>query len=154
MTLYSLFWLWRPGVDQALNSQVVGGVPDRTYLDDAVKGGWATSGPRDRGIEIGHLDDVKATQLLFRVSVGAVQHLSLVIRHSYRRRRRGGMQTIADPQDARFRHGLHVRFIVAQPLSLFGLGQLGPPGLVHVVHQQISHGISVSRSCVGAALLQ
>lgn len=45
-------------------------IQDRAHLDDAVKCGRAAGCPRDRGVQIGDVDDMKSTQLLFRVGIG------------------------------------------------------------------------------------
>jgi hypothetical protein len=58
-----------PGQQRALH--------DWTDLDDTVKCRWGPGCPRDRCVEIGYLKDMKTTQLLFRVGIGAVEHLVL-----------------------------------------------------------------------------
>ena len=40
--------------------------PERPHFDDAVAGGRATGGPGERSVEVGHLDDVVAAELLLR----------------------------------------------------------------------------------------
>jgi len=52
---------------------------DGTHFDDTVKSGWAAGCPGDGGVEIGHLDDMKAAQLLFRVCIGSVKDLGLAV---------------------------------------------------------------------------
>jgi hypothetical protein len=42
-----------------------GHAPDGAHLDDTVAGGRATRRPREGRIEIGHIDEKVATQLLF-----------------------------------------------------------------------------------------
>src|SRR6266851_2449035 len=113
--------------------------PEWAHLDNAMTGGRATRRPRERGIEIGHVDDVVAAQLLLRVRKGAIQNLRLAIRDAYGRRSRARLEAARALQDARLRQCLYVRHISRHSLFLLGLCQLGPTGLVHIEHQNILH---------------
>src|SRR5258706_3080558 len=57
--------------------------PDRTHFDGAVTGAGATRGPGKCGVEIGHVDQVVAAELLFGVDVRAVEDLRLAIGNTY-----------------------------------------------------------------------
>src|SRR5260370_14921170 len=50
-------------------------LPDRPDLDGAAGGGGAAGGPGDRLVEIRHVDQVVAAELLLGIGVGAVEHV-------------------------------------------------------------------------------
>jgi hypothetical protein len=72
-----------------------------THLDDTVTYGGATRCPGERGIEIGHVDEIVPTELLLRVRVRTIQYLRLPIRKPHGRGSRARLKVIAALKDAR-----------------------------------------------------
>ena len=77
--------------------------PDRAHLDDAVTRARAARRPADRGVEIGHVDEVVAAELLLRVRIRAVQHLRLAVGEPHGGRRGARLQPVRADQRAGLR---------------------------------------------------
>ena len=94
--------------------------------------GRAARGPRERGVEIGHVDEVVTTQLLFGIRKGTIQNLRSAIHYAHSGRTRAWLEAAPSYQDTRVPKCLCVPGISRHPLFLLGLSQLGPTGLVPV----------------------
>src|SRR5262245_37271210 len=57
--------------------------PDRAHLDRAAARARAAGRPRERGVEVGYVDHVKAAELLLGLGVGTVDHLGPAVDDSH-----------------------------------------------------------------------
>src|SRR6188472_1338115 len=75
-------------------------LPDRPYFDDAVARTGTTRGPRERRVEVGHVDEVVAAELFLGVGVRTVEHLRFAIDGAHGGRRGDRLQAIRALQHA------------------------------------------------------
>jgi len=54
-----------------------------THLNRPMTRGRAARGPRERGVEIGHVDEVVTAQLLFGIREGTIQNLRFAIHDAH-----------------------------------------------------------------------
>ena len=71
-------------------------------------GAGAARRPGEGGVEIGHVDDVVAAELLLGLGVGAVEHLGLAVGDAHRGRRRRRPQAVAAAHDPGLAHRLGI----------------------------------------------
>jgi len=95
--------------------------PGWTHLDDTVTCARATRCPGDRRIQIGHVDKIVATDLLFRLPHTGHPAPGLAIRDSHCRRSRTRLQAVRALQDARLRSVPRCSFIGRHPCACSAL---------------------------------
>ena len=90
---------------------------------------WPEAGQRaaqeSAAVEIRHVDEKVASELLLRLRVGAVEHLRFAVRDLYRRRGRGRLQPARSLEASDFCQRLHERHVGREALTLLFRGHFG-----------------------------
>src|SRR6186713_1104041 len=101
-------------------------IMDRTNLDDAVARRWTARRPRHGGVEIRHVDEEVAAELLLRVRVRPVEDLGLAVRGPHRRGARGRAEAVTATKHLGLGEGLAVGSVGGEALLLLRVGELRP----------------------------
>src|SRR2546422_5131489 len=117
----------------------------RAHLDHARRGRRAAGGPVEGPVEIRHLDDVVAPELLLGFGEGPVLHLALPVSQADRRGARRRLESGAADHHPGLGQGLRVRPVGA-PVGVFSLlvAAGAEIGLGLVDQDRVLHGLAPS----------